>query len=76
TGLGTELRRPPGIPTVGGPLSPPLVTRYTPPVIYLAMERSSEWLRPRRVQRARRGATALGRAGSSPAGSSAARAAA
>jgi len=38
------------------------VTLHTTPVIYLYMERYSEWLRQRREQRALRNATAQDRA--------------
>ncbi|HBZ47073.1 MAG TPA: hypothetical protein DEO93_07375, partial [Stenotrophomonas sp.] len=62
TGIGSELRRPLGIAIVGGLLISQLVTLYTTPVIYLYMERYSEWLRQRREQRALRNATAQDRA--------------
>jgi multidrug efflux pump len=58
TGIGSELRRPLGIAIVGGLLISQLVTLYTTPVIYLYMERYSEWLRQRREQRALRNGTA------------------
>jgi multidrug efflux pump len=48
TGIGSELRRPLGVSIVGGLLLSQLVTLYTTPVIYLYMERFSEWLRARR----------------------------
>ena len=51
-GIGAELRRPLGVSIVGGLLLSQLVTLYTTPVIYLYMERFSDWLRHRREQRA------------------------
>ncbi|KAG1366048.1 hypothetical protein G6F60_015752 [Rhizopus arrhizus] len=54
TGIGSELRRPLGIAIVGGLLLSQLVTLYTTPVIYVYMERFSEWLARRREQRALR----------------------
>jgi multidrug efflux pump len=52
TGIGAELRRPLGVSIVGGLLLSQLVTLYTTPVIYLYMERFSDWLERRREQRA------------------------
>ena len=52
TGIGAELRRPLGVSIVGGLLLSQLVTLYTTPVIYLYMERFSDWLAHRREQRA------------------------
>jgi multidrug efflux pump len=51
-GIGAELRRPLGVAIVGGLLLSQLVTLYTTPVIYLYMERFSDWLAVRREQRA------------------------
>lgn len=51
TGIGSELRRPLGVAIVGGLLLSQLVTLYTTPVIYLYMERFSDWLQARRAQR-------------------------
>ncbi|CAM1000304.1 Cation/multidrug efflux pump [Rhodanobacter sp. Root179] len=51
-GIGSELRRPLGVAIVGGLLLSQLVTLYTTPVIYLYMERFSDWLAARREQRA------------------------
>ncbi len=51
-GIGAELRRPLGVSIVGGLLLSQLVTLYTTPVIYLYMERFSDWLAVRREQRA------------------------
>jgi multidrug efflux pump len=50
-GIGSELRKPLGVSIVGGLLLSQLVTLYTTPVIYLYMERFSDWLT---VQRERR----------------------
>ncbi|WP_049623910.1 efflux RND transporter permease subunit [Frateuria defendens] len=50
-GIGAELRRPLGVSIVGGLLLSQLVTLYTTPVIYLYMERFSDWLRVRRERR-------------------------
>ncbi|MGV8961517.1 MAG: efflux RND transporter permease subunit [Stenotrophomonas sp.] len=50
SGIGSELRRPLGIAIVGGLLLSQLVTLYTTPVIYLYMERFSEWMKQRRGQ--------------------------
>ncbi|MDR2012564.1 MAG: efflux RND transporter permease subunit, partial [Rhodanobacter sp.] len=50
-GIGAELRRPLGVSIIGGLLLSQLVTLYTTPVIYLYLERLSDWLRARRAQR-------------------------
>ena len=52
TGIGSELRRPLGVSIVGGLLLSQLVTLYTTPVIYLYMERLSDWVRSRRERHA------------------------
>jgi multidrug efflux pump len=39
TGTGSELRRPLGITIVGGLLLSQLITLYTTPVVYLALDR-------------------------------------
>jgi multidrug efflux pump len=59
-GIGAELRRPLGVSIVGGLLLSQLVTLYTTPVIYLYMERFSDWLQARREQRALARAQASG----------------
>ena len=51
-GIGAELRRPLGVSIVGGLLLSQLVTLYTTPVIYLYMERFSEWVQARRGRHA------------------------
>jgi multidrug efflux pump len=51
-GIGSELRKPLGVSIVGGLLLSQLVTLYTTPVIYLYMERFSDWLAERKRQRA------------------------
>jgi multidrug efflux pump subunit AcrB len=47
-GAGSELRRPLGIAIVGGLLISQWLTLYTTPVIYLYLDRLSQWLAPRR----------------------------
>ncbi len=50
TGTGSELRRPLGVSIVGGLLLSQVLTLYTTPVIYLYMERLSNWLAPNRAK--------------------------
>jgi hydrophobe/amphiphile efflux-1 (HAE1) family protein len=47
-GAGSELRRPLGIAIVGGLLVSQWLTLYTTPVIYLYLDRLSNWMAPRR----------------------------
>ncbi|MDB5316488.1 MAG: Acriflavin resistance protein, partial [Rhodospirillales bacterium] len=49
-GAGSELRLPLGVSVIGGLLLSQVITLYTTPVIYLAME----WLRERAVALVRR----------------------
>ena len=64
TGIGSELRRPLGVSIVGGLLLSQLVTLYTTPVIYLYMERFSDWVRnPACAAPTRRAATPAGAPG-------------
>jgi len=48
-GSGSELRRPLGIAIIGGLIFSQLLTLYTTPVIYLALDRAARWLRPARA---------------------------
>lgn len=52
TGIGSELRQPLGVSIVGGLLVSQLITLYTTPVLYLYMERASDWIAARRERRA------------------------
>ena len=61
-GTGSELRKPLGVSIVGGLLLSQVLTLYTTPVVYLYMERLSQWLR------ASRGAPSQLPAGQPPAG--------
>jgi multidrug efflux pump len=45
SGTGSELRRPLGISIVGGLLISQVLTLFTTPVVYLALERVARWLR-------------------------------
>jgi len=49
SGTGSELRFPLGITIIGGLLLSQLLTLYTTPVIYLAMERVKERFTDRRI---------------------------
>jgi multidrug efflux pump len=51
TGTGAELRTPLGVSIIGGLLLSQVLTLYTTPVIYLAMERLRVWLRPEAGER-------------------------
>ncbi|HOX72547.1 efflux RND transporter permease subunit [Dokdonella sp.] len=52
TGIGSELRQPLGVSIVGGLLVSQLITLYTTPVLYLYIERASDWIAARRERRA------------------------
>jgi len=52
TGTGSELRRPLGITIVGGLMVSQALTLYTTPVIYIYMDRFSQWLNRLRTGRA------------------------
>ncbi len=51
TGIGSELRQPRGGSIGGGLLLSQLITLYTTPVLYLHMERFSDWLAAQRERR-------------------------
>jgi HAE1 family hydrophobic/amphiphilic exporter-1 len=51
SGAGSELRRPLGIAIVGGLIVSQVLTLYTTPVIYLYLDRVSEWLGKHGLQR-------------------------
>ena len=42
-GVGSELRRPLGIAIVGGLIVSQMLTLFTTPVVYLALERATDW---------------------------------
>jgi Cu/Ag efflux pump CusA len=50
-GTGSELRRPLGITIVGGLIMSQALTLYTTPVVYLYMERLSQWMKRKRRDR-------------------------
>jgi multidrug efflux pump subunit AcrB len=50
-GTGSDLRRPLGIAIVGGLLVSQVLTLYTTPVIYLYLDRASQWYAERRRRR-------------------------
>jgi multidrug efflux pump subunit AcrB len=52
-GAGSELRRPMGIAIVGGLLVSQALTLYTTPVIYLYLERASQWMTRRSREKPR-----------------------
>jgi multidrug efflux pump len=51
SGDGTEMRRPLGIAIVGGLLVSQVLTLYTTPVVYLYIERFSQWRKRRKAAR-------------------------
>ncbi|MGA8612226.1 MAG: efflux RND transporter permease subunit, partial [Xanthobacteraceae bacterium] len=48
TGAGSDLRRPLGIAIVGGLLVSQSLTLYTTPIIYLYLDRLSQWMQGER----------------------------
>jgi predicted RND superfamily exporter protein len=44
TGIGSEIRQPLGYAMVGGLIVSQLLTLFTTPVVYIYMDRLSEWL--------------------------------
>lgn len=47
-GVGAEMRRPLGVAIIGGLIVSQMLTLYTTPVVYLAFERSSQWVKRKR----------------------------
>ena len=64
-GAGAELRQPLGITIVGGLLFSQLLTLFTTPVVYLYLDRLSEWLQGHGRSRAEEGQEGHGDTGSS-----------
>jgi multidrug efflux pump len=60
TGTGSELRRPLGIAIIGGLLMSQLLTLYTTPVVYLYLDRASQWWARRHAGGSEPRALALG----------------
>jgi hydrophobe/amphiphile efflux-1 (HAE1) family protein len=61
-GTGSEIRRPLGFAIVGGLLLSQVLTLYTTPVVYLYLDRFSQWVSNRRGVPAARGVSRLQRA--------------
>jgi HAE1 family hydrophobic/amphiphilic exporter-1 len=53
TGTGSEIRQPLGYAMVGGLLISQLLTLFTTPIVYIYMDRLSEWTRGRQSRRAK-----------------------
>src|SRR5690606_13978905 len=51
TGPGVEMRRPLGLTIVGGLVLSQMLTLYTTPVVYLYLDRLSQWAKRRRAPR-------------------------